>query len=75
MRGMVFLGDRRVAIRDFPAPAPGPGEAVVKIRAAGLCGSDPGLYRGERAAVLAAKLIRCIVWLFRPYVPAAEQVI
>ncbi|HET8630046.1 MAG TPA: zinc-binding dehydrogenase [Thermomicrobiales bacterium] len=50
MRGMVFLGGRRVALRDFPAPTPGPGEAVVAIRAAGLCGSDLGLYRGERAA-------------------------
>ncbi len=50
MRGMVFLGDRRVKVHDFPDPTPGPGEAVVRIRAAGLCGSDLGLYRGERAA-------------------------
>ena len=27
---------------------PGPGEALVQIRAAGLCGSDLGLYRGDR---------------------------
>ena len=50
MRGMVFLGHRRVAIRDFPTPEPGPGEAVVAIRAAGLCGSDLSLYRGGREA-------------------------
>lgn len=50
LRGMVFLGNRQVAIRDFPAPEPGPGEAVVAIRAAGLCGSDLSLYRGDREA-------------------------
>lgn len=50
MRGMIFLGNRQVEIRDFPTPEPGPGEAVVAIRAAGLCGSDLGLYRGDRVA-------------------------
>ncbi len=50
MRGVVFLGDRRVAVRDYPDPQPGPGDALVKIRASGLCGSDLPLYRGDRAA-------------------------
>lgn len=40
MRGLVFLGDRQVELRDFPDPKPGPGEVVVAIRAAGMCGSD-----------------------------------
>ncbi len=50
MRGAVFLGGRRVEMRDFPDPEPGPGEALVRVRASGLCGSDLPLYRGERAA-------------------------
>lgn len=50
MRGVVFVGDRRVELRDFPDPRPGPGEAVVRVRASGLCGSDLPLYRGGRAA-------------------------
>jgi threonine dehydrogenase-like Zn-dependent dehydrogenase len=40
MRGLVFLGDRRVELRDFPDPKPGAGEVVVAIRASGMCGSD-----------------------------------
>ncbi len=40
MRGIVFKGNRKVELRDFPDPHAGPGEAVVKIRASGLCGTD-----------------------------------
>jgi propanol-preferring alcohol dehydrogenase len=32
-------------VRDFPDPEPGPDEVVVRIKAAGLCGSDLHLYR------------------------------
>ena len=48
MRGLVFLGDRQVELRDFPDPKPGPGEVVVAIRASGMCGSDLRPYqRGQ----------------------------
>ncbi len=46
MRGVVFKGNREVAVRDFPDPTPGPGEAVLKVRASGLCGTDLHAYRG-----------------------------
>jgi threonine dehydrogenase-like Zn-dependent dehydrogenase len=45
MRGLVFLGDRELAIRDFPDPIPGPREVVVQIKASGMCGSDLKHYR------------------------------
>lgn len=47
MRGVVFTGNREAVIREFPDPQAGPGEAVVKIRASGLCGSDLHRYRGS----------------------------
>ena len=40
MRGVVPLGSGRVEVRDVPDPRPGPGEAVVALRNAGICGSD-----------------------------------
>src|SRR5215471_472963 len=40
MRGLVFLGERQVELRDFDDPRPGAGEVVVAIRASGMCGSD-----------------------------------
>jgi threonine dehydrogenase-like Zn-dependent dehydrogenase len=45
MRGLVFLGDRRVELQDFADPTPGPGEVVLAIGASGMCGSDLHYYR------------------------------
>ncbi len=45
MRGVVYLGNRRVEAREFPDPVPGDGEAVVRVRASGICGSDLNPYR------------------------------
>jgi L-iditol 2-dehydrogenase len=49
MRGAVFTGNRQLELRDFQDPHAGPGEAVVQIRASGLCGSDLHAYRGPQA--------------------------
>jgi len=46
-RGVVLTGNRAAEIREFPAPQVGPGEAVVKRRASGLCGTD--LHRSRAA--------------------------
>ena len=45
MKGVVFLGDRKLELMDFPDPAPGPGEVVLEIKASGMCGSDLKFYR------------------------------
>ncbi|MEX2147704.1 MAG: zinc-binding dehydrogenase [Candidatus Rokuibacteriota bacterium] len=54
MRGIVFLGNRKLELRDFPDPTPGPGEVVLAIKASGMCGSDLHPYRaaGNAAAAL-----------------------
>ncbi len=45
MRGVVFLGGRKLEFQDFQDPAPGPGEVVIEIKASGMCGSDLKFYR------------------------------
>ena len=45
MKGVVFLGDRKLDLMDFPDPTPGPDEVVLEIRASGMCGSDLKYYR------------------------------
>jgi threonine dehydrogenase-like Zn-dependent dehydrogenase len=55
MRGAVFLGNRKVEVRSFPDPTPGPGEVVIQMKASGMCGSDLKFYRsapGEAQAAL-----------------------
>src|SRR3989442_15858406 len=50
MRGAVFLGNRKIEIRNFPDPTPGPGEVVIEMKASGMCGSDLKFYRSPPGA-------------------------
>ena len=54
MHGVVFLGNRKLELREFPDPTPGAGEVVLAIKASGMCGSDFHAYRamGDAAASL-----------------------
>lgn len=45
MRGVVYLGDRRVAVKNFPDPEPKRNEVLVRMKAATICGSDMHVYR------------------------------
>jgi D-arabinose 1-dehydrogenase-like Zn-dependent alcohol dehydrogenase len=45
MKGVVFIGDRKLELRDFPDPTPGPRDVVLEIKASGMCGSDLHVYR------------------------------
>lgn len=38
--------DTAISIDDVVVPEPGPGEVLIEMRAAGLCGSDVHIYRG-----------------------------
>jgi L-iditol 2-dehydrogenase len=62
MKALVFAGPGEMPLQEHPDPTPGPGEVVVAIRAAGICGSDvhgflgatgrrrPGVVMGHEAA-------------------------
>lgn len=45
MKGVVFAGNRKVELRDFPDPTPGDDDVVLEIKASGMCGSDLHIYR------------------------------
>ncbi|MBM3500254.1 MAG: zinc-binding dehydrogenase [Armatimonadetes bacterium] len=45
MQGVVFLGNRQAAVKEFPVPEPAPDEVLVRVMATGICGSDLSVYR------------------------------
>src|ERR1700726_3007101 len=53
MRGVTFLGARKLQLAEFPDPAPGSRDVVVAIKASGMCGSDLKFYRatGETSSL------------------------
>jgi L-iditol 2-dehydrogenase len=50
MRALVVDGPGAAAVRELPEPVPGPGEVLVSVLAAGICGSDLELLAGGRPA-------------------------
>ncbi len=52
MRGMIFRGAREIELAHFDDPTPGPGEAVIEMKASGMCGTDLHYYRHGMAASL-----------------------
>jgi L-iditol 2-dehydrogenase len=47
MRALVFGGPHELHLEDLPEPEPAPGEAKIRVRACGICGSDVHGYTGE----------------------------
>jgi threonine dehydrogenase-like Zn-dependent dehydrogenase len=52
VRGVVFDGEREVALMSFDDPTPGPGELVLEMKASGMCGSDLIPYRRPKSGGL-----------------------
>ncbi|MBM3956970.1 MAG: alcohol dehydrogenase catalytic domain-containing protein [Gemmatimonadetes bacterium] len=48
MKTALFYGGKDIRVEDVPDPEPGPGEVLVRVRSAGICGSDLHNYRGHR---------------------------
>jgi threonine dehydrogenase-like Zn-dependent dehydrogenase len=40
MKAVVFLGESKLELMEFPDPTPGPDEVVIRMKASGMCGSD-----------------------------------
>jgi 2-desacetyl-2-hydroxyethyl bacteriochlorophyllide A dehydrogenase len=51
MRALVYLGPDALELEEMAAPVPEPGETLVRIKYAGICGTDLHLWHGEMTAV------------------------
>lgn len=47
MKAAVLTEPRTLQTMDIPVPEPGPGEVLIKVTLAGICGSDHTLYHGK----------------------------
>ena len=51
MRALVYIGPEQLELEEMATPVPEPGETLVRIRYAGICGTDLHLWHGEMTAV------------------------
>ena len=52
MKAMLFPGDSQAEIKEVPTPKPGPGQVLIRMKAAGLCGSDlHGVYERTKEEI------------------------
>ena len=47
MKALVYTEPGRIIFREEPDPAPAPGEALIRVEAVGICGSDLHAYLGH----------------------------
>ncbi len=52
MRAVVITGERQASVEEVAAPEAGPGQVVVDIARAGLCGTDIEFFTGEMTYLL-----------------------
>lgn len=48
--GSFFLGEKTFEVRNMEFSAPGEGEVLIKVMAAGICGTDVHIYHGEKGS-------------------------
>lgn len=47
MKALVLKAPETIAVMDVPKPAAGPGQALIRVNACGICGSDVRYFHGE----------------------------
>lgn len=52
MKAAVFVAPKQVELREFPVPTAGPGQVVVRMRAAALCTMEQRVYLGTQQVAL-----------------------
>ncbi|MGC8835063.1 MAG: alcohol dehydrogenase catalytic domain-containing protein, partial [Armatimonadota bacterium] len=51
MKELVLLAPGEIGFREVPDPKPAPGQALLKVEAVGICGTDFHAYQGDQPFV------------------------
>ena len=57
MKAVKLEEPRKIGLVEMDRPVPGPGEALIRIKTAGICGSDIGAFRGTNKLVSYPRII------------------
>ena len=57
MQAGVYLGKDNIQVRDWPEPKLDAGEVLVRVRYAGICGSDMLIHRGKHPRVVPPRVL------------------
>ncbi len=57
MRAGVYVGRESVEVKEWPRPELSPGEVLVRVRYAGICGTDMMIYRGKHPRVVPPRVL------------------
>ena len=61
MKSLVYMGPKQIEIRERPIPVINSGEALIKVKYCGICGSD------LRIKEVKKKLILCYIHLLKKF--------
>lgn len=51
MKSLVYVGPKQIEIRERPIPIIKSGEALIKVKYCGICGSDIKMYKGKHSRI------------------------
>jgi len=57
MQAGVYLGKEDIQVKSWPTPQPGAGEVLIRVRYAGICGTDMMIYSGKHPRVVPPRVL------------------
>ena len=55
-RAMVVTSPGKMEPREFPLPEIGDDDGLIKVELVGVCGSDPGIFKGKATRIFGTPL-------------------
>jgi hypothetical protein len=57
VKALVYLGPEKLEVQERPVPVPSPRQTLVRIRSAGICGTEHSILSGTRSGPLSFRAV------------------